>query len=347
MRTPFIAIAFVASTCFAFLCNASPLDEFDLPAFETLPSRIVWSQIECGGASNGWMSGQEAEVEVPPVGGATFPGAAPLKAEGMLVKRRVLELDGSQPLEMRIYSGGGELLSSIRYDHDASGNLIAKIRRGSDGGIEREERFKYENGHRSYWAIYVNGILIEEHDYVYHEDGRLKTEMRRFTRPPRVERIEYSYEAENRRVSIEHFNEDGSLDVRHIRFYDESDRFIGETYFDKGGNQSGSLLIDRDEEGYITRKRIMTPRSGEEYVGLYRNNGQGHPVELEEYNRDGDRLTHDFVEYRYHDSGPWSLRVKYTRQYINSRAVYAPREVDIREFEFDSGEAPKAATAAG
>lgn len=308
------------------------LDEFELDSITGQPAQITIERVICDERSRAWLQGKLVQVTVPSLGGVTFPGAAPLQTQGLLYETLTLTFDGAgRAVEVtRIRGVSSTERTEIQYNEKGQRNAL--LRYGDDGALNRNETYAYnKDGQKSEWTIYDGeGVWIEKHHYLYDEEGRLLQEQRAFSRPPRDVTIKYRNEGEGRLVWMEHFDAAGEFLVKHVRIHDDQGLVVGETYFDKSGDDSGSLLIERNADGRVIDRRIITKRGGQEYRGEFKVNQRGLLIEAKETGLKGRLIKHEWMDYFFDEQGNWTSRGFYARQNVSDRRVYVPTNLDRR-----------------
>ncbi len=315
---------------------ADVLNEFKLDQIKGNPSKVTIERIICDQRSRAWLTGDIVDVEVPILGEATFPGAAPIQAQGLRYETASVKFnEDGQALEF-VRTRGGELLDRTEFLYDANGRRTSLVRYGKDGEINRKEAYSYNtNGLKTDWAIFEgNGEWIEKHQYSYDEKGALTSERRQFSRPPRDETVRYRYEQDGRLVWMEHYDADNNFLVKHVKRFDDEGRLLGESYFDKSGAESGNLIIIRDDQGRVIDRQIHTKRGGLEYRGEFKVNRFGLRTEVKETGIKNRPLNHEWLDYTYDNKGNWIARGVFQRPKISDRRVYVPVSVDRRTIEY-------------
>ncbi|MDP8246301.1 MAG: hypothetical protein P9L94_19615 [Candidatus Hinthialibacter antarcticus] len=340
MRIRFNGLIALLALIFPTVILGDVLDEFKLDAITGQPAKITIERIICDEYSRAWLQGELVTVEVPSLGGVTFPGAAPLQKQGLLHESLTLLFDDAgRAVEItRVRGASATERTEIQYTENGQRNALLFY--GADGALNRKETYSYNTkGLKSEWTIYDGSEdWIEIHQYLYDENEVLNQERRRFSRPPREEIVKYRYEQEGRLVWMDHYDGDDNFLVKHVKMYDDQGNFLGETYFDKSGEDSGSVLVRRNKDCHVIDRRIITKRGGQEYHGEFKVNQFGLPVEAKETGLKDRLIKHEWMEYLYDDQSNWTLRCAYVLQRLSDRRVYVPTSVDRRTIEYSGSE---------
>ncbi|MBI1389437.1 MAG: hypothetical protein GC154_13420 [bacterium] len=311
-----------------------PLAGLDFDSLQGPLKRVTFDRYACDAKTMSWLPGERIRVKLPDLG-TSFTSEGLDETEVLRFETHVVEYGtGGRPSVYRLFDGGGALKESTRYTYDEAGNLIELVRMNSRGETLRRETFEYdETNRKSLWIIEQGGAMLERHEYSYDEQGRPAGEHRVLARPPREYTLRYTYSEKGERVTVEHFKEDGTLELKLLRLYDDRGRMIGEAFFDKEGRPSGRLDLVLDESGAILERSLNTPK-GTEFRATFHNDERGNPIETRETDRNGDRLSQQWLMYQYDEHGNWIQRAAYERREFSGRMTVDPVSYDHRVIEY-------------